>query len=285
MIYCFILFYYTVIKITKHSNHMSFFSSISSSENKEIKILKHILQNPKKNDPFVIVEGLKQVFEFGKSSYYKLIRWFVDEEIDEREFLYFADQFVECPIFRVKASLFSSCSDVYSSQGVIGLFERVYSFKDYSRFAVHQPTFILDNLQDPGNMGTLIRTAVAFGRTQIVLVGGVYPESSKVIRSSAGLIAKIKIFSMTLDDIQKYILSAGGNCIGTAAHGKYVQDFSIDLLSHSFLILGNEGQGMSKEWGAFSLKYVSLPMAVGVESLNVSVVGGVLSYLCWGSSI
>lgn len=285
MIYCFILFYYTVIKITKHSNHMSFFSSISSSENKEIKILKHILQNPKKNDPFVIVEGLKQVLEFGKSSYYKLIRWFVDEEIDEREFLSFSDQFLDCQIFRVKSSLFRSCCDVSSSQGIIGLFQRVYSFKDYSRFAVHEPTFILDNLQDPGNMGTLIRTAVAFGRTQIVLVGGVYPESSKVIRASAGLIAKIKIFSMTLADIQKYIYSPGGNCIGTAAHGTFIQDFSIDLLSHSFLILGNEGQGMSKEWDAFSLKYVSLPMAVDVESLNVSVVGGVLSYLAWGKGV
>jgi hypothetical protein len=105
MIYCFFLFDYTVIKITKHSNCMSFFSSISSSENREIKTLKHILQNPKKNDPFVIVEGLKQVLEFGKSSYYKLIRWFIDEEIDEREFLSFADQFLECQIFRVKSSL------------------------------------------------------------------------------------------------------------------------------------------------------------------------------------
>jgi TrmH family RNA methyltransferase len=66
--------------------------------------------------------------------------------------------------------------------------------QDYARFAVHEPTLILDNLQDPGNMGTLIRTAVAFGRTQIVLVGGVYPESSKVIRASAGLIAKNKNF-------------------------------------------------------------------------------------------
>lgn len=135
-------------------------------------------------------------------------------------------------------------------------------------------SLILDNLQDPGNVGTLIRSALAFGFKDVYMIEGADPFSEKVIRSSAGTILKCRLHFVAHEQI---------NLLKQIADEFLVAD--MDGVSISGLkapkgkiaiIVGNEGQGVSKEMCAFATRKVAIPMANGVESLNAGVAGSII---------
>lgn len=256
---------------------------ISSSENKHVKTLKQIFEFPKKHAPFVLVEGIKHVFDFAESSHYRLVRWFIDEIFDFTLLNDYQDQLDKSKVTFIKSGVFSDISEIKTSQGIIGLFERTYNIEETASFSFEEPTFILDCITDPGNMGTIIRTAVAFGRKQIIILGGVYPESPKVIRASAGLLGRIRILRTSFEEFARLIVQKNIPCIGTKATGEMVENISLAVRRKSFIILGNEANGINSFWDSFHFQHAAIPMSSGVESLNVSVVGGIFSYLFWGA--
>ncbi|MBR2969472.1 MAG: RNA methyltransferase [Clostridia bacterium] len=136
-------------------------------------------------------------------------------------------------------------------------------------------SLILDNLQDPGNVGTLVRSAVAFGFNDIYLVGGADPYSEKVIRSSAGTILRARLHIVSLEDIIDHKADITDNFV--------VADMSGDIIDRIHLpkgrlavIIGNEGQGVSDEFMNLADKKISIPMMNGVESLNAGVAGSII---------
>ncbi len=140
--------------------------------------------------------------------------------------------------------------------------------------AVTQSNFlVLENLQDPTNLGALIRSAVAFGFKNIYTIGGVFPYSYKVIRSSMGYIFDVNIIPTTLQELNKlnlpiYVGDMSGEDVGNVAPSS--KPFGVAI--------GNEGQGVTKELKALATQLVKIPMQNGVESLNASVSGGILMY-------
>lgn len=135
--------------------------------------------------------------------------------------------------------------------------------------ALGNKVLVLDNVQDPGNAGTLIRTAASFGFESVV-VKGVDVYSPKVLRSSQGA-----IFDMNVVQVKDTLeLSEGYQLIG-ALLDKEAQAYNEVKPKEKFmLILGNEGQGISKEVIAKLDKKVYIP--IKFESLNVAVAGGIL---------
>lgn len=134
---------------------------------------------------------------------------------------------------------------------------------------------ILDNLQDPGNVGTLVRSAVAFGFNDIYLVGGADPYSEKVIRSSAGTILKARLHIVGFDDIVRHKADITDNFLVADMSGEIINKIHLPK-GRVAVIIGNEGQGVSDEFLNIADTKISIPMTNGVESLNAGVAGSII---------
>jgi len=134
---------------------------------------------------------------------------------------------------------------------------------------------VLAQIQDPGNMGTLIRTAAALNQRSIVVVEGVEPWNPKVIQASAGTIAQVTIFSLSWEQLKQYkrdlrlcgLVVTGGNL-----------PHEVDL-GNSLLVVGNEAHGLPEAWQHDCQERMTLPMPGGTESLNVAIAGSIALYL------
>jgi TrmH family RNA methyltransferase len=139
-------------------------------------------------------------------------------------------------------------------------------------------TLVLESLQDPGNLGTLIRSAEAFGAQQIFLTPDtVNPWNPKVVRASAGSVFRLHITRAPLPQIAAQLQQQG-----TVLYAAVAQRLdSISLLDttfapHAAILIGNEGAGLSPEALALARVRVRIPCAV--ESLNAAIAGSTLLY-------
>ena len=134
---------------------------------------------------------------------------------------------------------------------------------------------ILDGVQDPGNLGALMRSAKAFNFDTIVLgLGTVDPYNDKVIRSSQGAIFKLNILDGNVVD---FIKSLEGYDIYSTNVENGISVDDVEKSAKVALILGNEGNGVSDEVNSLGLKNLYIKMS-NTESLNVSVAGSILMY-------
>ncbi len=134
---------------------------------------------------------------------------------------------------------------------------------------------VLDGIQDPGNMGALMRSAKAFGFNTIVLGNGcVDIYNDKVIRASQGAIFKLSFIHQDLVDFLTHLKDY--EIYGTNVVNGIPLD-SVSATTKLALVLGNEGNGISKEVAAIIKKNIFIPMQ-DMESLNVSVAGGIIMY-------
>lgn len=135
-------------------------------------------------------------------------------------------------------------------------------------------SLILDNLQDPGNVGTLIRSAVAFGFCDVYLIGGADVYSEKVIRSSAGTILKCRLHVCDFNTIKRHKKEIADCFIVADMCGENIKN--VEINGKIAVIVGNEGQGVSDEFMTIADKTVSIPMMPSVESLNAGVAGSII---------
>jgi RNA methyltransferase, TrmH family len=137
---------------------------------------------------------------------------------------------------------------------------------------------VLDGLQDPGNLGTLIRSAVAFGFETVILTGQtVEAYNPKVIRSSAGLVFALMVLECATNDLIEYLPTQDWKLYTTTGHPDAQSYKEVDYSGRCAVVLGNEGQGVSSDLtGLSSVKPITIPMSSSVESLNVAVSGSVI---------
>ena len=137
---------------------------------------------------------------------------------------------------------------------------------------------LLDNVQDPGNLGTLLRTALAAGVDQVWLGEGADPWQPKVLRASSGASLALPIGRFSsggLPGLLRQAKAAGTRLLGTVVEGGapyWSQDWQGPIL----LMLGNEGAGLGRELLAEADALLTIPLSSGVESLNVAVAAGPL---------
>lgn len=137
----------------------------------------------------------------------------------------------------------------------------------------------VETLQDPGNLGTLIRTAAAVGSDGIWLsAGSIDPFHPKVLRASAGQWFRVpqQVTADWLATVTGW-RAAGAQVLATAAEGD-IAYWELDLRQPTVLMLGNEGNGLSEAALAAASDVVAIPMAAGVESLNVGVAAAVILF-------
>lgn len=141
---------------------------------------------------------------------------------------------------------------------------------------------VLADISDPGNMGTLIRTAAACDIKNIFVIEGANPYSNKVIQSSAGTIALTKIYQITWQDLilmkKKLKLYAM-----VTKDGENIS--KINTTNNVLLVVGNEANGIKSQWLKDCDKLITLPMPGNTESLNAAVAGSIALYLVFCKSL
>jgi len=174
--------------------------------------------------------------------------------------------------------LFKEISDTESPQGFMAVIRtRFYNLEEI--LDKGDLFIILDSLQDPGNMGTIIRTADAAGFTGVIVSkGSVDVYNPKVLRSTMGAIFRVPVcFSENIIETVDLLSSKGVKIC--AAHLKGTENyFDVDMQGSTAIIIGNEANGISDVVASHAHALVKIPMVGKAESLNASVAAGLLMY-------
>lgn len=183
-------------------------------------------------------------------------------------------------IFAVENSLFNDVAQTETSQGIIAVVEKpVFSLEDFIESGAPGNFVILDRLQDPGNIGTIIRTADAAGYGLIIAMKGTADFfSPKVVRAAAGSMFRMPMISLADEgELLKLVQAAGKHLTATCLEESryyYEEDLSRDIA----LIIGNEGNGISQDLMNRAEIKVKIPMTGNIESLNASVAAAIIMY-------
>lgn len=170
--------------------------------------------------------------------------------------------------------LFESLTDTVTSQGVLAVFPFpiVAPKPDRAPFML-----IADGVQDPGNLGTLIRSAAGAGATQVVALSDtVDPWAPKTVRAAAAAHFLVQVSVTSSADLTS-LLPAGLRLVAADASGPERYD-QCDLSGPLALIVGSEGKGISKDVLVLDPVLVSIPLESGLESLNAGVAGSILLF-------
>lgn len=172
---------------------------------------------------------------------------------------------------------FRSAAETESPQGVIAIAEIPTHSLDTLSGRVTLRLLVLDAVQDPGNVGTIIRTAAALGAdATITLPGTVDPWNAKVVRSSMGALFHHPVMASTPDRLSEFIRIEKAEMWGADASGLALDSGARP--GKLALVVGNEGAGLSSSMRERVTRLVSLPISPAVESLNVAVAAGILLY-------
>lgn len=183
----------------------------------------------------------------------------------------------DVPCYTVAHAHFRDLTDVKTGTGLLGV-ARIPDQGDphgLMDLPGRATLFYLDGVQEPGNVGALIRTAWALGFAGVLLgYGTADPFSAKGVRASAGGVFHLPLYGgIGAREVEELV--AAGYSLFVADRGG--QDYSIvEYPARSILALGNEGGGFSK-WVINAGQAVGIPLAEGVDSLNVVVAGGIIA--------
>lgn len=179
------------------------------------------------------------------------------------------------PVESVGASEFASAAETESPQGVLALARIPATGLDDIEPGESLRVLILDAVQDPGNVGTIVRTAAALGADAVLaLPGTVDLWNAKVVRSGMGAHFNLPAIMCTWDELLTFRARHGVWLWGADASGSLVGAESAP--ARLGIVLGNEGAGLSELVRSSVDRLVSIPMAERSESLNVAVAAGIL---------
>ena len=243
---------------------------ITSKSNDFIKHIKglHLKKNRDESSEF-IVEGPKMVKEVIASDL-KINKVIICEELFN-EPIDVKNNDVEF----VTATVFEHISDTKTPQGIMA----VVSKRKNEDIKYSDTMFALDNVQDPGNLGTIIRTLDCAGINTLLLSSGCADEyNPKVIRSTMGAIFRVNVFSdLNLKEELEKLKEEGYNIVVTSLEG------ATNMFEHKFegkniVVIGNESNGVSKEIQELANVRIKIPMAGQTESLNAGVAASLVAY-------
>ncbi|WP_278632607.1 TrmH family RNA methyltransferase [[Ruminococcus] lactaris] len=270
---------------------------ITSTSNTQIKELAKLQKKSRLRDErgIFLVEGPRMVEEIPKE---RIERLYISESFERKNPAYIKDLGVSAEV--LSDPVFSYVSDTKNPQGILAIVKRLeYTMEDIlgksaskceeksgekeknpQNHQIRVPhVIVLDNLQDPGNLGTIFRTAEAAGATGILLSSdSVDVYNPKVIRSTMGAVFRMPFFYVK--DLPAAVKSLSSQGIRTyAAHlnGKNAYDEEDYTKGCAFLI-GNEGNGLRDEVSECADCLIRIPMCGKAESLNAAVAAAVLMF-------
>ena len=246
---------------------------ITSSQNSKLKLVRSLMARAKerREAKAFVIEGVRLVEEAVNAGWNFQFVLFSDGLSERGRDLINTLSIKNIEVDDVAGDLLQKLSDTETPQGILAVL-------DDSQLPIpHSPNFILvpDQIRDPGNLGTLLRTAAATGVQAILLP----PEttdafSPKVLRAGMGAHFRLPIHSMTWEEIKtrtKEVQILLADMGGTSC-------WETDLGKPLTFIIGGEAEGASDEAQRLATQKISIPMAGNVESLNAGVAGSVLMF-------
>ncbi|HZJ84869.1 MAG TPA: RNA methyltransferase [Syntrophomonadaceae bacterium] len=250
---------------------------ISSRDNRHIKDCLKLKQRKYRDAKgLFIIEGsimLEEALSFNKFAIQQI---FLTESLANK--LDLAE--LNSEIFLLNTRLMAEISETSTPQGVLAVVEKpVWSLENIKKES--SLLVLLDRIADPGNMGTIIRTALALGVEGLLLTPAcVDPFSPKVVRSSMGAIFNIPLLqNITLSDINIF-KEKGFKLVGTALNNAAIY-YEYDYNNPSIIVIGNEAHGLSEELVHKCDKLVKIPINPIVDSLNAGVACGIILSEAW----
>jgi RNA methyltransferase, TrmH family len=244
--------------------------TITSKANEEIKLVCALHDRKGREDQNrFIAEGLRTVTTLIKNRMKLMQLYTTEKNLSDAKNL--ANDSI---ITLVPETVMAKISAATSASGLLGVFE----IPTQPNFSQLDSGIVLANITDPGNMGTLIRTASALNLKSVVIVDGVDVWSPKVVQSSAGTLAFINIFTPNWQTLVKWKKN-NKLCALVVKGGKAPQDIAFE---RTLLVVGNEATGIPQEWLRDCEEYVTLAMPGKAESLNAAVAGSIAMYLAFG---
>lgn len=182
----------------------------------------------------------------------------------------------DVPVHRVGGRVIKALSDAVTPQGVVAVAEM--STASLDALTETDLSLILDGVSDPGNAGTLVRTAAAAGVGVVVFpTGSVDPFSPKCVRAAAGSLFATKIVvDVETEAAIRFASSSGAKTIATAMTGTPYEE--CDMTGRVAIVAGNEAWGIDDTHRALCDEIISIPIVGRVESLNVAVATGVVLF-------
>jgi len=257
--------------------------SITSPHNQLIKLAAS-LKLKKYRDEFglFIVEGVRLVEEAAHSSWLVQTCIYTEEALQQgRVQAIIRDlETKNCRMIQVPAIIYDKITDTKEPQGIMAIVQK-YAYQLSEVFVSGQKPFfvVLDELQDPGNVGTIIRTAAAAGATGVVLTKGCTDVfANKVVRASMGSIFHIPIFEgLTSSEVISVFAQHEIGILATSLESSHIY-FKVDFNKSIAVVFGNEGNGVSRQLLENAQDRLYIPLLGQVESLNVAASAAVILY-------
>lgn len=239
---------------------------ITSKDNKTIKLIEKIKHKKYSRElSLCFVESVKIVNQLYNQG-------LIDTVLLAEEKQNLLQTFNNCKTEIISNTIAKYLSDSVSCDGVMAIAKiKPKNINSYSK------CLILDNIQDPSNLGAVIRSARAFGYDTILAVNSVYPYTFKCIRSSMGYIFEINYFDISFDELVRLKSKQDITIISADMNGVSIDNFNKPNGNYA-IVIGNEGNGVSDEMLNLSDNVVSIPMMNNVESLNASVSASILMF-------
>ncbi|MBB2150828.1 TrmH family RNA methyltransferase [Pedobacter gandavensis] len=221
----------------------------------------------RKENGIFIIEGIKSIAEFIQSSY-------------QVHSIYYLAQYQsllpELPanikLFEVNSTELDKISTLQTPQGILALVHLPKNPILDTKQLKNNFSLVLDGIQDPGNLGTIIRTADWFGFKQIICsLNTVEVYNPKTVQATMGSLSRMEIY---YQDLAPLLSVPPVPVFGAVLNGKSMYD--VDWGTEGLVILGNEGQGISPEIMDLITVPVTIPRIGGAESLNVAVCAAIL---------
>ena len=235
---------------------------ITSLDNKKIKYLNKLKDKKfRDTEGLFIIETKNLIEEAYQSNLLEEIYLLEDSNLE-----------FEVPTYYVTKEVMQKISSLKSPSKCLGLVKKIAP-RDYQNRLL-----ILDNIQDPGNLGTIIRSAVAFNIDTIVL-GNTCVDlyNDKTIRASEGMLFKINILRKDLTSFLEELKKNNYTLYGTDVTGGKVLN-TVTFSSKCGIVIGSEGKGISPEIKKLINQNIYIPMSYQTESLNASVAASIIMY-------
>lgn len=225
---------------------------ISSRESKHFK---RLYWAKKRKNEFFIVEGTRAIEQMTQNEYHPVAIYSSDENTAD--------------IYLIK-ELFEEISSVEHSQGRLALFGKIKGNTNLGK-----QVLVLNRVQDPGNVGTLLRSALAFGYHDVLLSKGcVDVYNDKVLRSSLGALISLNVVENLSNEEILHLLKGYHLYVSTLEEAQNHREVFGE--SPFAIVLGSEAFGVDSEFLNQATKKVKIPMQSSMESLNVAIAGSIL---------
>lgn len=256
--------------------------TITSTANEKIKRLRALATKKHRDAEGVfIVEGIEPVQKALANGWHIKSLLFtadvkntpsVQEIIDSR-----ATQ--NAALYEVNDKVASYVTNRDNAQAVIGIFAQQYHDIESIKPTANGLWLGLENIRDPGNLGTIIRTADAAGVQGILLIGNTCDAfSPEVIRATTGSFSAVPLIRASLSEFLAWRKGFAGTVIGTHLHEKSINYQELTAPPSTLILMGSEQNGLSSDITDSCDILVKIPMRDGVESLNLAVSTGIILY-------